>query len=282
MEDPLPVEPARRDSRAIRGATPHNPMRPVLIGVAVVAVLGGAIALAGRYQRSGQGGGGADPASLVTPGAMNVEGGPAPGDGEATSKPDADARGTGPMPVRFYEVLAQGRQENADQGGDIAMRSMPMPPPKDAAAPAAGPSVTPATAPARTAQADPGEGIEEEELPAAPVTEEAAPEAPKPAMAKTAPTTAPTTPPAAGPAMERPYTIQVGSFSARKGAEKLAGELKEKGLEAYLAEADLGAKGVWYRVRVGRFPTEHAAKWARLDLVREGLKPIVVHDPKGP
>lgn len=277
MEEPRPEEPrliepsvpARRDSRAIRGATPHNPMRPVLIGVAVVAVLGGAIALAGRYQRGGQGGG-ADPAALVTPGAMNVEddagGGGAP-------KPDADARGTGPMPVRFYEVLAQGRKENADSGSDIAMRSLPLPPKGDGAGAAA-------AAPARTAQIDTGAGgteIQEEEIPPAPPQEKAA-EAPAPAMAAKPPTE----PPAESADMPRPYTLQVGSFSRKDGAEKLAGELKEKGLEAYLAEADLGAKGVWYRVRVGRFPTEHAAKWARLDLVREGLQPIVVHDPKGP
>lgn len=270
MEQPHADEPVR-DTRTIRKAAPRHPMRPFLIGVGVVAVLGGTIVAASRYERAQVG----DPAALVSPGALHVEGtevlppGLAPG-----PKPDAGARGTGPVPVKFYEALERGDQA-ARGGGDIAMRAMPLPPPPDAReASKATPKEAPKDAPKTVAQAAaspagrpmPAEpAIEEEALPAAPATA-SAPPAPAPA----------------GPSMARPYTLQVGSFSRERGATELVERLKGKGHEAYLTEVDLGSKGVWYRVRVGRYPTEHAAKWARLDLVREGLSPIVVHDPKGP
>jgi cell division septation protein DedD len=272
MEQPHADEPVR-DTRTIRNAAPRHPMRPFLIGVAVVAVLGGAIVAASRYERARVG----DPAALVSPGAMHVgETEVLPPGLSGAPKPDAGARGTGPVPVKFYEVLEKGDQA-ALGGGDIAMRSMPLPPPPDAeaalkpmskSAPKEAPKVVaqaPAAAPATTMR--PAESAPEEET--------AAPAAP--AMASAPPAPAPP-----GPSMARPYTLQVGSFSRERSAEELVARLKDKGHEAYMTEVDLGSKGVWYRVRVGRFPTEHAAKWARLDLVRDGLSPIVVHDPKGP
>jgi len=287
--DPMREDPVRdaplhdgpaRDSRTIRKATPHHPMRPFIVGVGVVAVLGGVIVAASRYE-----GGTGDPAALVSPGAMHVEDTEVLPPGlSGLPKADAGARGSGPVPVKFYEALEKGEQAGLG-GGEIAVRSMPMPPP--AGAEGSSKPLAQATAPAPEKKPAPAPHMmaPEPEPKAAAAPSEKAP-APKPAAPQmekpVAPATASVTPEPAGPPMKRPYTLQVGSFSRKNGAEELMGRLKDKGQEAYLTEVDLGSKGVWYRVRVGRYPTEHAAKWARLDLVREGLSPIVVHDPKGP
>ena len=49
------------------------------------------------------------------------------------------------------------------------------------------------------------------------------------------------------------YTIQIGAFRTKNQAEQLSQTLKNKGYPTFLNKADLGNKGVWYRVRVGRF-----------------------------
>ena len=62
------------------------------------------------------------------------------------------------------------------------------------------------------------------------------------------------------------YSIQVGSFSDRNGAIKLATALRDKGLDAFVYES-WGKKDptiLWNSVRVGRFEN--------LDSAREGLK----------
>lgn len=270
MEQPQVHEPVR-DTRTIRKAATHHPMRPLVVGIGVVAVLGGVIVAASRYERAGSG----DPAAPVSSGAMHVEETQVLPPGLAPApKPEADARGTGPVPVRFYEALDKG---SALGGGEIAMRSMPLPPAADDGAPA--PRTAPqAAAPAPVQPMQKAAPAPALTAPAAPSQKAAAPPVAKPAAPALA-SAAPKAPPAA---VGKPYTLQVGSFSDKGSAQELVGRLKGKGHEAYLAAVDMGSKGTWYRVRVGRFPTEHAARWARLDLVREGLSPIVVHDPKGP
>jgi cell division septation protein DedD len=271
MEQPETHDPVR-DSRTIRKAAPRNPMRPILVGAGMVAILGGGIIALSRLERTA-----ADPAALVSPGPMHVEGSEVLPPGLAGgTKPEAGDRGNGPVPVKFYEVLEKGDQA-AQGGGDIAVRStMPLPPPSDdadAGKPAAAtPSKPVAQAgPAATPPMGADDAMEGTTSPAP---------SPKPAPAMAAASPTPSKPPAA--AMSGDYTLQVGSFSRQKGAQDLVARLNDKGHAAYMAEVNLGNKGTWYRVRVGRYPTEHAAKWARLDLVREGLSPIVVHDPKGP
>ena len=41
------------------------------------------------------------------------------------------------------------------------------------------------------------------------------------------------------------------------------------GLKPYLVEANLGDKGTWYRIRVGRFAEKAAAEKFRRDVERE-------------
>ena len=105
-------------------------------------------------------------------------------------------------------------------------------------------------------------------------------DAPKAPVAE--PVSAPTKAAPAKVAEELPYTLQVGSFSRRDGADELAARLNRGGHEAYTMEVDLGAKGVWWRVRVGHYPTAQAARWAKLDLVKLGVSPMVVRDHDRP
>jgi len=71
------------------------------------------------------------------------------------------------------------------------------------------------------------------------------------------------------------FSLQVASMPDRAGAEKMAADLKATGLPAYVVAADLGKRGIWHRVRVGRFATaEEAGRFAasshlRADVTRD-------------
>jgi len=56
------------------------------------------------------------------------------------------------------------------------------------------------------------------------------------------------------------FTIQIRSSPNEAEARQFVDSLKSAGFDAYVMRADLGAKGVWYRVRVGRFQTREEAQ----------------------
>lgn len=58
------------------------------------------------------------------------------------------------------------------------------------------------------------------------------------------------------------FSVQVGSFSSVADAGRYKRDLVQKGYPAFIAEADLGAKGIWYRVRLGPYADAEAAKRA--------------------
>ncbi len=58
------------------------------------------------------------------------------------------------------------------------------------------------------------------------------------------------------------YTIQVASFSDKKGAETLSQKLKKKGYEAYVAAGEVPEKGTRYRVRIGHYSSRGDAQRA--------------------
>ena len=58
------------------------------------------------------------------------------------------------------------------------------------------------------------------------------------------------------------YSVQVGSFSSVADAGRLKKSLLQKSYPVFIVEADLGAKGVWYRVRLGPFADAAEAKTA--------------------
>jgi cell division septation protein DedD len=277
-------EPRKPASRTVQKAVAGSQLRPLLIGAAVVAVLFVAIVVAGRYDRMASKA--SSPKPEVTAGRIQVEGTEVlPAKGPASRKEPADSG----LPVQFYQVLGEGK-EGAAPGGEIELRALPLPPPANGqeATREAAQEGDKKAAPARktptgaklTARSTLGEtppaAAKPSEAPAQAKEAAPSPQAEAP-VAKAVP---PATDKAA--AADRPYTLQVGSFSERAGADELAERLKGRGFAAYLLEVDLGDKGVWWRVRVGRYPTEYSAKWARLDLVKEGLSPIVVRDRATP
>jgi cell division septation protein DedD len=52
----------------------------------------------------------------------------------------------------------------------------------------------------------------------------------------------------------------VQSSQGEAEARAAADALKAAGFDAYLMRADLGNRGVWYRVRVGRFASREEAR----------------------
>ncbi len=57
-----------------------------------------------------------------------------------------------------------------------------------------------------------------------------------------------------------PFAIQVASFKKKTWAEKEVESLGLKGLKGYILSRNLGAKGIWYRVYVGKFNTKAEAQ----------------------
>jgi DedD protein len=61
------------------------------------------------------------------------------------------------------------------------------------------------------------------------------------------------------PVPARKYTLQVSAFQSKEEAEQMLKKLQEQGLRPYLSATSVASKGVWYRVRVGNFPSwKHA------------------------
>jgi DedD protein len=96
----------------------------------------------------------------------------------------------------------------------------------------------------------------------------------KPVAAKQAPASAPADQPvealeaeAAAEELEdsgpSKFTLQLSSFRDRVEADSFFDKLKAAGYEPYIVEAEVPDKGLWYRVRLGGFPSYDAAVVAK-------------------
>lgn len=56
------------------------------------------------------------------------------------------------------------------------------------------------------------------------------------------------------------FSLQAAAFPEESGAAEFAEKLRRAGLPSYVVSADVGKRGTWYRVRVGRFESAEAAK----------------------
>jgi len=72
------------------------------------------------------------------------------------------------------------------------------------------------------------------------------------------------------------FTVQIGASQDRSEALRMENKARAAGLKPYVVEADLGAKGTWFRVRVGAFKDKGAADDYRRDVERELRAPAVV------
>ncbi|MEI6438092.1 MAG: SPOR domain-containing protein [Candidatus Omnitrophota bacterium] len=71
------------------------------------------------------------------------------------------------------------------------------------------------------------------------------------------------------------FAIQVYSFKDKARADAALEKLKAKGNKAYVMVSDLGARGVWYRVRVGSFTSEDEAR-AALETITVDFKSGII------
>ena len=62
------------------------------------------------------------------------------------------------------------------------------------------------------------------------------------------------------------YTVQLLSVRRRARAEEAVRNLSRMGFQAVVVQADLKEKGVWHRVRVGRYPDRASAERALAEL----------------
>lgn len=85
-------------------------------------------------------------------------------------------------------------------------------------------------------------------------------EAPKPADPAVSTPVAPPEVPSKPTGDSGGFTIQIRSSPNETDAKQFADSLKAAGFDAYVMRADLGAKGIWYRVRVGRFQSREEAQ----------------------
>lgn len=83
--------------------------------------------------------------------------------------------------------------------------------------------------------------------------------------------------PAAPPGKEGGYQLQVSSFRSQSEADQFAAQLRARGHKAYVVEARVPNRGTWYRVRIGPFPSQHAAASYRIGFEgREHVVPFIV------
>ena len=73
------------------------------------------------------------------------------------------------------------------------------------------------------------------------------------------------------------YQLQVSSFHTTDEAQEFADQLRARGHKAYVVEAHVPGRGIWYRVRIGPFPTQFVAAQYRTTFeAREHVVPFIV------
>lgn len=81
----------------------------------------------------------------------------------------------------------------------------------------------------------------------------------------------------APPGHEGGYQLQVSSFRTPGEAQGFSEQLRARGHKAYVVEAHVVGRGAWFRVRIGPFPTQHAAQQYRTSFeAREHVVPFIV------
>jgi DedD protein len=73
-------------------------------------------------------------------------------------------------------------------------------------------------------------------------------------------------PPTAG---DGAWTLQLSAYQDKSEAERFAAGLRDKGYAPFIVEASVPGKGVWFRVRMGRFGSKDAASTYLADFKRE-------------
>ena len=72
------------------------------------------------------------------------------------------------------------------------------------------------------------------------------------------------------------YTIQAASVKDARDADRLVAKLKKQGFRAQRVIGKVPGKGIWYRVRIGKYQSKADARYTMNKLRKTGLKPILV------
>ena len=72
------------------------------------------------------------------------------------------------------------------------------------------------------------------------------------------------------------FTVQVSAFQTEEEADAYRASLNRKGYQPYVVAAEIPGKGMWYRVRVGRFEDKTAANEAKAKLALVNIPSFVV------
>ncbi len=244
------------------------------------------------------------PAPAATGLDADTAAGPAQGATTAQPTPAAPAQSTeGPRKVRTLQIRPDGQvvqQQAAQQPAAAPAPAVPPLPgsdsgatpgiavtmPQPAASPAAAPA-TPATTVVPAAPAAPPAGTQpppaQTATTAAPATPAPLP-APRPTPAAAAPaaTAAPANPAAASGQSSSIYVVQVASRRSQAMALAAYADLQQKytsllgNYQPMIQSADLGQRGVWYRLRVGPMSQKQEADSLCRKLRRAGLRSCLV------
>ena len=75
------------------------------------------------------------------------------------------------------------------------------------------------------------------------------------------------------------YFVQVASFRDTQAAAKVQERLAAIGLDSGLKRAQIPGRGVWYRLQVGPYGSQHDADAVRVDIEQKThIKGLVVHE----
>lgn len=72
------------------------------------------------------------------------------------------------------------------------------------------------------------------------------------------------------------FTVQVSAFQTQEEADAYRASLGRKGYQPYVVAAEIPGKGMWYRVRVGRFEDKSSANEAKAKLASANIPSFVV------
>ena len=75
---------------------------------------------------------------------------------------------------------------------------------------------------------------------------------------------------------DKNLTIQAVSLKNRSDADDLVKKLKKKGYPAYTTVGAVPDKGVWFRVRIGKYSSKEEAAGTIARLKKDGFKPILL------
>jgi cell division septation protein DedD len=175
-------------------------------------------------------------------------------DGSNTSRMPIAKKAVGAKPVEqkkesekltFYEALPKGEQQPLGSGINLPPETMEKPEPAVVKQVAVAPETVKTPIPEKVFQA-----------------------------AKPAPVVKPAKPQVDPEKVK--YILQIASFPQPDEAGKLLGKLTQGGYDVYVQQADLGSKGVWYRVFVGPVTGKSRATSMQGKIEREfKVKPIL-------